>query len=147
MPVEAQYTRQKSCPQVLSSLPEYSKPFTGVEIRVPGESGPPDALHSPRSSPCGAAVGLTFISPIIKPLHKERAKSWTFCACLVVRHRAVCLPLSLMHMGSYSHVHTGAETSAVMCDRLYSTQRDTEVWNTLISCHTFKSRLNEGKSK
>lgn len=82
----------KGWSQMLLSLPEYSKPFTDVEIQVPGESGTPDALHSPKSTPCGGAEGLPFISPIIKPLDKEWAESWMFCACLVIRHRAgVCL--------------------------------------------------------
>lgn len=133
------YTRQESCPPDLSQ--NNSIPFTNVEIWVPGESGPPDALHSPRSTRCRGAVGLPFISPIIKPLDKEWAKPWMFCC----QGRAVYL--SLMHRGSHPHVHTAAEASATMCDRLCSTQRDSEVWHPLISCHTLKSRLNEVKSK
>lgn len=132
---------------MLLSLPEYSTTFTDAEIQVPGESGPPDALHSARSTPCGGAVGLPLISPITKPLDKRVGKMLNVLCLPVDRHRAVCLPLSLLYLGSHPHVHTGAETSATMCDRLYSSQRDTELWHPLISCHSSKSRLNEVKSK
>ena len=34
-----------------------SVPFLGVEIQVPPKAGPPDALHSPRSTQGGDVVG------------------------------------------------------------------------------------------
>lgn len=141
-------TPDRRCPQMLFSLPEYSEPFTDVEIQVLGESGPPDALHSPRSTPCGGAVGLPFISPIIKPLDKGLGKILN----------VLCLPCCQAQSCVFSFVpyahgvtppcpYCSRNLSNNVWDRLYSTQRDTELWHPLISRHTFKSRLNELKSK
>lgn len=59
----------------------------------------PEALRVEVRGDC-----LTLISPIIKLLDTEPAKSQMFCACLLLRHTAVRLPLSLIHMESYPYV-------------------------------------------
>lgn len=77
---------------MLSSISEQFCTFLGVEIQVPAEAGPPHAVPSPRSTQGGGAVGLpdTYFS-ITKPLDTERAKSQMFYACLLLKHRTVCL--------------------------------------------------------
>lgn len=98
-----------------------SIPFLHVEIQDPAEAGPPDALHSSRSTQGGGVVGLPDLHFSNNQTTGHRvAKSQMFCACLLLRKRAVCLPLSLVHMESYPHIHTKAETSATMYNVLSS---------------------------
>lgn len=97
-----------------------SLPFLGVEIPVSAEAGPPGALLLPSSTEGGGVGGLpdphfsnnqttghrTGKLPNILSLPSARAQS--------------CVPLSLIHMESYLHIHTRAEISATMYNMLYS---------------------------
>lgn len=129
-----------------------------------GQNCPPDALIYPRIIPYFSQVQefkflprqgllmpctvpealMTIMSPITKLLDTEQAKAHVLC---LSSYAQSCVCLCPLHMESYSHTHTRPETSAIIYDMLYSIERDIEVQHPLICCHTFKSRLNEVKSK
>lgn len=96
-------------------------PFLHVEIQVPAEAGPPDALHSSRSTQGGGAVGLPDCHFSNNQTTGHRVRKIPKVLCLPsAQEQPVCLPLSLIHMESYPHIHTKAETSATMYNVLYS---------------------------
>lgn len=100
-----------------------SVPFLGVKIQVLAEARPPDAVHGPSSTQGGGAVGLPDPHFSNNQTTGHKAGKIPNVLCLPSAQAEGRVPLSLIHMESYLHIHTRAETSATMYDALLHVER------------------------